>query len=202
MWQENLIENLITWKPFRKPDRKNKQNKLSWAWQLWMVELGAVYSASSWTRTLSSESLFFPSKMNCQPDLQRVQGFPMVPTRNVPTLPSLSQSPPSTVVYRVAFPCLWGRVRLGSGCWNQKKHSWLPHSHVPSLSFGVSTLGDQIPGWHFWPCLKLSVLVQNIISLLCKWYKSNQEHAAQGRGTFYVLISSFLLVKSCFSHPC
>lgn len=96
---------------FRKPDRENKQNKLSWSWGMWIVELGNVYSANSWTGTLSSESLFSPSEMPARP--AKGSRIPVAPRRNVPTLPSLCQSPSSTIVFHVAFlvcaaGCAWG----------------------------------------------------------------------------------------------
>lgn len=58
----------------RKSERKKEQNKFSWAWGLWRVELGVRDPASSWSGAVwPVNHLFSWSKMNLS-DLQRVWG--------------------------------------------------------------------------------------------------------------------------------
>lgn len=176
------MENISSWVKFlkvtrfRKPERVKLWNKLSWALGMWMVGLGVL--SQEWTWTLCPENHCFPcQRRTCQTELQRVWGSQGSQDTCLVFLPSLSQNP--------SYPFVWGGDRV----WLELeagilRHFCLPHFPLPSPSISVRTLGDQIPGGHFWPFLKLSLLLWQIISLLCKWPLSSQEHAAQGRSKF------------------
>lgn len=76
-----------------------------------------------------------------------------------------SLCPPLLLCLKAPLPLLtWGlHSRVCDRVWLAPEagiRGDIPDSHTHTVafpSFGVGTLGDRIPGWHFWPFSKLSV---------------------------------------------
>lgn len=142
---------------FRKPERTKKQNKLSRVWGLWMVELGSVYNRTQQlNRTLCQWITVFPVRDEFV--REPFKGFRIL---RVPG----SLCPPLLLCLKAPLPLLtWGlHSRVCDRVWLAPEagiRGDIPDSHTHTVacpSFGVGTLGDRIPGWHFWPFSKLSV---------------------------------------------
>ena len=139
---------------FRKPERKKQPNQSSWAWGMWIVGLGAVYSAKIWTWTLCPVNHCFPRQNELVRQTCKEVEDPKGP--RTPACSSFFVSEPLLQGCRAVLPVCGDRVWPG---WRLESED-LPESHPPTpcLSVCVGALGDQIPGWHSWPFLKLSVL--------------------------------------------